>query len=78
MLYGELPASTTQRDEFYGTFLYCPSCGSHFSATRGDYFLMQDDEEIVCECEFEENGTPMFLARERVTVEQVRTDIIPA
>lgn len=28
--------------------LYCPNCGSEYSASPSDYFSMGDDEEFKC------------------------------
>lgn len=32
----------------HGVSLYCPKCGEHFSATRGDYFMLKPDQKFRC------------------------------
>lgn len=49
---------TELRTDAYGQFLYCPSCDSRYSATKGDYFWMPDDEPFTCQ----DDGTPLVLA----------------
>jgi hypothetical protein len=52
----DLPASTLTGPGA-GVTLYCRKCREHFSATRGDYF-MEDQETVMRHC-----GRPMVLAR---------------
>lgn len=32
--------------------LYCSGCGAEYSANRQDYFLLDPNEELRCECDF--------------------------
>jgi DNA-directed RNA polymerase subunit RPC12/RpoP len=32
--------------------LHCAACGADYSATKGDYFLCDPTEPLVCECGF--------------------------
>jgi hypothetical protein len=40
------------------SFLYCPECGEHFSANKGDYFQLSPDY-VFTHC-----AVPMWLATE--------------
>lgn len=40
--------------------LHCAACGSDYSANRGDYFLSDPTEPLMCECEM-----PLFIATRR-------------
>jgi DNA replicative helicase MCM subunit Mcm2 (Cdc46/Mcm family) len=47
----DLPSMREQQDSNeQNPFLYCGSCGSHYSATREDYFWMTEADEFEC-CE---------------------------
>lgn len=60
MTYGELPTSPD-----HGVAIYCSKgCDEGYSASRGDYFMVPDDAEIICgEC-----GGAMYLGRRVVTI----------
>lgn len=66
-LYSELPENA------YGAFLYCPRCGGHYSATRGDYWNMDPNQTIVCRGERGARHRPvcMFMAREITQIVKV-------
>jgi len=46
-------------------FLFCRSCGSRYSASKGDYWSLPDDYKFEC-C-----GEPMTLARELSRIVEV-------
>lgn len=57
----DLPISTLKS----GAILYCEFCGEESSATRGDYFMLPDDYEFICQtC-----SIPMELVRKGVSYE---------
>ena len=58
LTYGDLP------DPAGDAFIYCPSCGSRWSATRGDYFMCDPTKPIVCGSPGCHNH-PLLLARKR-------------
>lgn len=54
------------RDSYTGNvILYCLICHSRFSATAGDYFLVDPDTILEC-CE-----EPLLCMRERTILEEV-------
>jgi len=57
------------KDAPSGAFLYCPDCGAEWSATYGDYFMVDDDHEFTCWNEEHAPGLPMRL----VTAQRVLT-----
>jgi len=46
-------------------FLNCSICGGEYSAHKGDYFLLANDQEMMC-C-----NEPMELVRKTEVIEQI-------
>jgi hypothetical protein len=63
----DLPTSTLPESggPGAGLTLYCRACREHYSATRGDYFRVDDGRVLTC-CD-----EPMALARRVTMVEEV-------
>ena len=52
-----------------GEFLYCPTCGSEYSATRGDYFWKRTDEAFTCNTDH--RSTFLRLVRRVTYLEEI-------
>jgi hypothetical protein len=65
MTYAELPDQT--RAPFPRSFLFCPSCGGHYSANRLDYFWADPAAVITCG----RSSIPLLLAREERRIVEV-------
>jgi len=58
------------KDNYEGdVIIYCPYCGSEYSAHAGDYWMLPDDYEFKCDC----TGEPvtMVLIRKIVQYEEI-------
>jgi hypothetical protein len=65
MIYGELEDQTNNMS-YPRPLLYCYVCDSEYSAHRGDYFMHNPNEKILC-C-----GEPMSLVTKQVTYRRIK------
>lgn len=48
LTYGDLPDQVGPNAAHKGAMLYCDTCGGEYSAHRGDYFMVPDDQPATC------------------------------